>query len=63
MERARCLVYRCPNHKDEGVFVGDLCAPCHKMLTTGRIPKMRGETFIHRLVDDLTAALSKVLLQ
>ena len=33
----RCIVARCSNHKSQGRFVGDLCAPCHHYITTGRI--------------------------
>lgn len=38
-KRRRCLVKGCTNHAHQGHFVGDLCAPCHTMLTTGkRVP-------------------------
>jgi hypothetical protein len=30
----KCLVKDCPNHAHEGTFIGELCAPCHTMLTT-----------------------------
>lgn len=45
----KCLVKGCPNHKGEGRFIGDLCAPCHRMLQTGTIGS--GQTFIHRMRD------------
>jgi hypothetical protein len=35
--RARCIVHGCENHKHQGRFVGDLCAPCHESITTGHI--------------------------
>jgi hypothetical protein len=35
--RVRCLVHGCTNFSDQGEFVGDLCAPCHKILTTGYV--------------------------
>jgi hypothetical protein len=31
----KCIVKDCENHKDQGVFVGVLCMPCHTFLTTG----------------------------
>ena len=37
MKGSKCVVHDCTNHKDEGVFVGDFCAPCWRMITTGRI--------------------------
>lgn len=33
----KCLVHGCANYSDAGVFIGDLCAPCHEMLTTGEV--------------------------
>ena len=33
----KCIVKGCRNHKYEGRFVGDLCAPCHTMITTGNL--------------------------
>ena len=35
-ERKKCIVMGCENHDDEGEFVGDLCSPCHKFVTSGR---------------------------
>ena len=32
----KCIVKGCQNHRHEGRFVGDLCAPCHGMLTEGK---------------------------
>lgn len=32
----KCIVKGCQNHRHEGRFVGDLCAPCHAMLTEGK---------------------------
>jgi len=34
---SRCIVRGCENHKHQGRFVGDLCAPCHEYITIGRI--------------------------
>ena len=33
----KCIVHGCKNHRHEGRFVGDLCAPCHTMLAYGEI--------------------------
>ena len=33
----KCLVHGCLNHDNEGHFEGELCSPCHYMLTTGKI--------------------------
>ena len=35
--RAKCIVHGCTNHTDEGKFVGNLCAPCHSMITGGMV--------------------------
>ncbi len=31
----KCIVKDCINQTHEGQFVGELCAPCHKFVTTG----------------------------
>jgi len=33
----KCIVSGCSNHTGVGRFVGSLCAPCHKYITTGKI--------------------------
>lgn len=33
----KCLVHGCKNSSDQGTFIGDLCSPCHNMITTGNI--------------------------
>lgn len=50
----KCIVKGCRNHKHEGEFVGVLCAPCHSMLTTGRIEP--GATFVHHLNTEIREA-------
>lgn len=45
----KCLVHKCTNYKGEGGFVGDLCTPCHHVITTGRVD-VPGNTFINDLV-------------
>jgi len=31
----KCIVKDCENHADQGLFIGDLCTPCHNFTTTG----------------------------
>jgi len=45
----KCLVKGCENERGQGTFVGDLCKPCHEMLTTGRIHPNNG-TFVGDLL-------------
>lgn len=33
----KCLVSGCPNVAGQGTFIGQLCAPCHEMLRTGKV--------------------------
>lgn len=51
----KCLVKGCTNTNDQGRFIGDLCAPCHDMLTSGKL--RTGTTFIH----DMQARLHKII--
>ena len=32
-----CIVKGCTNRKDQGTFVGDICAPCYRMITEGAL--------------------------
>ena len=32
---AKCIVKGCLNYQGQGRFIGEVCAPCHHMLTTG----------------------------
>lgn len=48
----KCLVKGCPNDSAYGGFVGQLCVPCHNMLTTGVV--LEGQTFIHRIAAPAT---------
>ena len=34
---SRCIVNGCINHRHQGRFIGDMCAPCHKYITTGKV--------------------------
>ena len=45
----KCIVHKCSNHKHQGTFVGDICAPCHKTITTGEI--IHSDNFIAELND------------
>ena len=57
----KCIVHGCENRKGEGTFVGELCSPCHTMLTTGRIGP--GSTFIHKIAwqrDTLLRLIAKL---
>jgi hypothetical protein len=38
----KCLVKGCENYSHQGQFVGDLCAPCHTMITTGKVSQGGG---------------------
>ncbi len=33
----KCIVHGCKNHRHEGRFIGELCGPCHTILTTGKV--------------------------
>ena len=32
-----CIVHGCVNRRHQGRFIGDLCAPCHAYITSGRV--------------------------
>lgn len=34
-KRMKCIVNNCNNYTDQGEFVGELCSPCYRALTTG----------------------------
>jgi hypothetical protein len=51
----KCLVKGCTNHSNQGTFIGDLCMPCHEMITTGILRS--GTTFIH----NMQARLHKII--
>ena len=48
----KCIVKGCTNTSDKGMFVGELCQPCHTMITTGTVRS--GTTFIHEVRERLT---------
>lgn len=43
----KCIVYGCRNHKNEGMFVGEMCSPCYSMITTGKIT--HSDSFLNRI--------------
>lgn len=45
----RCIVKDCTNYAHQGKFVGDLCEPCHHMITTGEIGPTT--SFLRNLVE------------
>lgn len=36
-QEQHCIVYKCKNRRDQGRFIGDLCAPCYEYLRSGKI--------------------------
>ncbi len=49
MNYAKCIVYDCPNHQNEGQFVGDLCGPCFDAITKKDAGATNAANFIMRL--------------
>jgi hypothetical protein len=54
----KCIVMGCLNHSDGGQMIGELCAPCHEMLTTGKVHHTNS-TFIGVLFRDLRNAITR----
>lgn len=54
----KCIIHGCPNHKNQGSFIGDMCAPCSNMLISGE-PKF-GVTFIHKMRDRIEELETKL---
>jgi hypothetical protein len=44
----RCIVKGCTNQSDQGMFIGEICIPCYKMITTGDASKP-STNFIHQI--------------
>lgn len=36
IDMTKCIVKDCTNTSSEGVFIGNMCAPCYRILTTGQ---------------------------
>ena len=47
----KCIVFGCTNKKSQGSFVGDICAPCYKIITDGDL-KQPSTNFIHKLAQE-----------
>lgn len=58
MEKIKCIVKGCKNHKLEGNFVGDLCSSCHYILTEGYI--MPSHAWFIKDLCDLHNKLDKI---
>lgn len=50
MKNEICIVKGCTNKKSQGKFIGDLCFPCYKYLTTGIIKKTN--SFLKRMPNE-----------
>lgn len=48
MSTEKCIVHGCGNEKHQGNFIGDICAPCFHIITTGDASQPSAN-FIHRL--------------
>ena len=61
----KCIMKGCKNHTNEGKFVGDLCAPCHSLITTGKIEGYGCGVFGATIIENesLKEQLSKMILK
>ena len=50
------IVHGCSNHKDQGIFVGDLCLPCWTCIITGVIGPT--ESFLGEMKKEKSALCS-----
>lgn len=41
----KCSVKGCANESHQGVFVGDVCKPCHTMIVTGKAVPTKADLF------------------
>lgn len=51
----KCIVKGCGNRKSDGMFVGSLCLPCHRILTRGEL--IPSESWFVKEITGLRAAL------
>lgn len=59
----KCITKGCENHKHQGKFVNDLCAPCWKYITEGQFDKLALKSSPRTVVQtDLTAEGTKVFV-
>jgi len=47
MKDNKCIVHGCSNRADQGMFVGEMCSPCHTMITTGKM--MPTDSFLKQI--------------
>ena len=47
MKDNKCIVHGCSNRADQGRFVGEMCSPCHTMITTGKV--MPTDSFLNQI--------------
>lgn len=46
-----CIVSGCTNKKEDGLFTGDICSPCHQMICSGDA-SLKSNNFIHKLFNE-----------
>ncbi len=56
----RCIAHGCTNHKHEGTFIGNFCAPCHNAITSG-IMSPYGTSFLYTLKMERDAAQEQIM--
>lgn len=52
IQNEKCIVFRCSNRRNDGKFVGELCAHCHYMITTGKLGNL--DSFLGAIRHNLT---------
>jgi len=55
----KCIVFGCTNYKHQGIFIGDICAPCYKIITEGDL-EQPSDNFIHKLAEEYFLLKEKV---
>jgi len=53
----KCIVFGCTNHSNQGDFMGEMCAPCRTMLTTGKVGPT--DSFIGQMHYDLEQTVQR----
>lgn len=44
----KCIAFRCENYSHEGVFIGQLCAPCYDAITKGPTEAKFGTAWFYK---------------
>jgi hypothetical protein len=52
--KKKCVVLGCENYPEYGEFIGDICAPCHAMISTGDF--RHGTTIFHDMFNKYALA-------